>query len=46
MQNSINYDRIKGAAAYHPSPDIKFTYGTAGFRMKYDLYYNLLTIID
>ncbi|RIA97941.1 hypothetical protein C1645_751212 [Glomus cerebriforme] len=38
MQNSINYDQIKAAAVYHPKPqNIKYTYGTAGFRMKADL---------
>ncbi|CAG8446834.1 11150_t:CDS:10 [Diversispora eburnea] len=32
---SINYDKIKTDAAQHPKPqDIKYTHGTAGFRMK------------
>ncbi|CAG8466966.1 10826_t:CDS:10 [Acaulospora morrowiae] len=35
---SINYDQIKEAATHHPKPqDIKYTYGTAGFRMRADL---------
>ncbi|RHZ83422.1 hypothetical protein Glove_94g33 [Diversispora epigaea] len=35
---SINYDKIKTDAAQHPKPqDIKYTHGTAGFRMKADL---------
>lgn len=47
MENSINYDQIKEAASYHPKPqNITYTYGTAGFRMRYDLYFILLTIID
>jgi hypothetical protein len=46
MSNFINYDQIKKAAANHPKPpNIKYTYGTAGFRMKYDFYLNHSNLI-
>jgi hypothetical protein len=42
---TINYDQIKEAAAHHPKPqNIKYTYGTAGFRMKYDLFLIILLV--
>jgi len=32
----IDYNKVKLASSKHPKPPgMKFTYGTAGFRMKY-----------
>lgn len=30
----LDHHKIRAASDIHPTPDVKFAYGTAGFRMR------------
>lgn len=36
-QMTLDQQKIRAASDLHPTPDTKFVYGTAGFRMRYVL---------